>query len=353
MPEPFGSTRFPGHSTSSKVRVTKHPLDWGNIKDLGDPTKEHLRLLGNRIHHCAWFLNPLFTVHAPSPSPEFFQAVYAARSQWLRTSRQVLGNSGQRREARQAEHRGRLTAYLEITHPESDGLNPTRPPESSPFAGLTQEQRNQILSVGKAAKQLAFTGILLINGNLIPPHIWEAMANQLRHPDDTPLINVTRRRVDFSSLISTGDPQPLKAISQAELRSQLTRNPTMALYVCPAITVSAPCGTPAFLNKTRNAESEWHHLTHRALGKARKQLARSADWPTRLLVYNGTLVINQKCYIPGCWPDQRPSNTKLRSKPFESPTVPLSFLGLDSPELSDGNNQPEPTKYSNPARGTA
>jgi hypothetical protein len=267
----------------------------------------------------------MFTVHAPTPSAAFLEAALKARSQWLRTVRQVLSNRGKRQQARDAEQRGRRVGYLEIlsTHPEI-GRVPS-PDESLPLSDLTDDQRAKVLSSGKLAKQFAFSGIMIIGGKHIPPHTWRSQADRLLNPAP---ITVTRRRVDWATFRLTRDPEPLKTLSLAELRSQLYLNPAAALYVAPGITVVAPTCHPAFLKKARDAEKEWHGRTYQALRQAKKALARAADLATRMLVHNGVLVVEGRCFVPGCWPDQRPTNFRIRNTPYQSPTVEPEYLGL-------------------------
>jgi len=317
------------------VCVRRHPVDW-EANDLAEVTAQRALSLGTNLERGCWYLNPQFTVSSPAPTAEFFRKVLDLRSSWLRTCRQVLGNHGQRRLARQAESQGRLGAILTI-NPEAEEESPDfRPPRSVPLSGLPDDQQREVIEAGQIARQLSLSGILFIDGNPIPPRTWIARADELLNPagDATP-IRVYRRRVDLDALESSGDPNPLKAVTLAELRVHLAANPDAALYVTPGVTVAAPTPGQAFLAEARKRSDEWHGKLYRTLGSGKKPLFRAADLPTLMLVYCGTLVIKGQCYIPGCWPNENATKARLKRTPFQAPTVPPSYLGLDlSPQAA-------------------
>jgi hypothetical protein len=319
MPEPTAPLHARASSTSFDVDVRKFHLHWATSRDLGDVTGERFSNLGHLILRGAWFLNPMFSVHARTPSAEFFRAAIKARDEWLRTSRQVLSNHGQRYIAREAERLGRKAAYLTVLNADPERDQDEESSESLRFPDFTGDLKTEVLAYGKIAKQFAFSGVMFIDGNHIDPRTWYSLADQLLHPE-TAVVTVTRRRVDLAAYKATGDPEPLT----------------------PGLTVAALSSSPEFLTRAHAAEHEWHSRFWRTLRREKKTLARAADVPTRLLVHNGILVIDGQGYIPGCWPGQRPSNTKLKISPFRTPTVPLEFLGLPPTNLLIA------TEHSNP-----
>jgi hypothetical protein len=347
MPDPIVPSHERGSSTSADLEVKKFHLHWATSRDLGDVTGERFSNLGHLIFRGAWFLNPLFSVHAPTPSAEFFRAALKSRSQWLRTSRQVLSNHGQRYIAREAERLGRKAAYLTVLNADPERDQDEEYSESLRFPDFTGDLKAEVLAYGKIAKQFAFSGVMFIDGNHIDPRTWYSLADQLLHPD-TAVVTVTRRRVDLAAYKATGDPEPLKAVALNELKSQLILNPGAALYVTPGLTIVAPCASPQFLKRAHAAEFEWHSRLWRALRGEKKTLARASDVPTRLLVHYGIFVNNGRGYLPGCWPDQRPSTTKLKLSPFRTPTFPLEFLGLDIDANTPSHRTPSTRPTSRP-----
>ena len=80
------------------------------------------------------YLNPAFTVEGPKFSQVFCQEARRCQRTWIRTMNKVLGNRNRRHFAIKADF-------------------------------LT--------------RQLAHTGMLIVNGNIISPHDWTAMENSL------------------------------------------------------------------------------------------------------------------------------------------------------------------------------
>ena len=275
------------HPERSGVIVLKHPVPWEDVdlSDLGSLTLRLIFALGSALQQGCHYLNPRYTVSSPGPSPAFYREVFRAGSSWLRMLRDNLGKHATRRLAESQTPSGR---------------------------------------------HATLSGLMFQDGKAIPTRTWHSLADQALHPEIA-LISVNRRRADLAEYKATRDPGPLKALSLAGLRSQLSLNPKAALYVTPAITVAAPTFSPAFLEKAHAAEREWHGRVYRILRRDKESLARAADPPTRLLVHHGALVIDGRCNLPGCWPDQRPSRPGIRPSPPGTSTVPLTFLGLAFP----------------------
>jgi hypothetical protein len=346
MPDPTAPFQ-PGKSSPGLVlEVSKFPFDWGTSQDPGDLTEERLALLGDRIFSGAWFLNPICVVHAPTPSAAFFRAALKTRSQWLRTARQAMSNHGQRHRAREAEQRGRRVGYLEIlsTHP-GKGRVPSSD-ESPWLSDLTDEQRAEILASGKLARQFAFSGLMIIDGNHVPPRTWQAQADQVLHPD-RPRITTVRRRIDLATLKATNDLEPLKRTAREALQAHLDHHPNDVVFVTPQATISAPSATPAFYVKADQLKATWCTLLKRTLGSGTvRRLRRAADQETLALVFSGTLIEGGSIYLPGYWPNHAPKPGQRRKTPFQSPTVPPSYLGLLP------SDHPNAIKPSDPHKGT-
>ncbi len=161
------------------VRVRRHPVDWGTISDLDDITAERMVSLGPKLATGSWYLNARFTVSSPAPTPEFFKRVIELRSAWLRTCRQTLSIYGQRQEARKLRRKGQRAAFAELHMTEEDRTQSQRPPEVIPWTTLSEAERQEVLQCGRLAKNFAFSGVLFINGDLIPPRTWQAMADTI------------------------------------------------------------------------------------------------------------------------------------------------------------------------------
>ncbi len=162
------------------VRVQRHKVDWeASDLDLADLTAQRAMSLAPQIATGCWFLNPRYTVSSPTPTAEFFRTMLKLRSTWLRTCRQILGNSGQRHSARQVVTKGRLGAILSIDPIAVPSLpsDPSLP--SVPIADLPDDQRREAIEAGQIAKMLAYSGTLFIDGNPVPPRTWQARADEL------------------------------------------------------------------------------------------------------------------------------------------------------------------------------
>ena len=345
MPEstaPF----HPGNSSPGLiVEVSKFPYDWDSSRDLEDVTGERFSLLGDLILRGAWFLNPIRVVHALTASETFFRAARRARSQWLRTTRQVMSNHGQHHRAGEAERRGRRAAYLDIlsANPEEGRLPDSDEP--FPLSDLSRDQRAEVLSSGKLAKQMAFSGLMIIDGNLVLPRTWEAKADQVLNPNRR-TITVVRRRIDLTCLKATNDLEPLKHLSRDALQAQLDHHPNDVAFVTPQVTISAPSATAEFYAKADQFKGTWCILLKRTLGCGNvRRLSRASDQETRCLVLFGTLIEDGQVYLPGFWPNQVPKPSDLKRTPYQSSVVPLTFLGLHP------SNQMNATEPSNPDSG--
>lgn len=181
---------IPGES----VEFTTHRLDWGFSREFGDLTLGRCLRLGRRLERGAWFLCPKFTVYSATPSADFFRSARVARSHWLMQTRRVMGKGDPQREKRKAERRGRRAAYLELMPPAVDGDRPGRPPESINLSDLPREQRVAVFLGGMLAKELAFTGVMMIDGRPVIPCIWNRMADDLLGPEPGRRPTVTPRR---------------------------------------------------------------------------------------------------------------------------------------------------------------
>ena len=151
--------------------VSKHDLDWGASGELLDATAGRFQLLGDQLHRGAWFLCPRYTVHSPTPSEAFFRAARDARGKWLKEARQSISL---RREARSVAALARRAALADI-HPAGAEGHPASPP----LASLTPEQRLDVLKAGHVARQLAFSGIMIIGGDHVLPRTWNRMAEEI------------------------------------------------------------------------------------------------------------------------------------------------------------------------------
>jgi len=96
------------------------------------------RILKFRPHPPGWcvYLNPAFTVEGSEFSPEFNEEARRCQRAWLRTMNRTLGNKNRK--------------YFAIN---ADFLT----------------------------RQLAHSGMLIISGNVIPPHDWNSMERELQY----------------------------------------------------------------------------------------------------------------------------------------------------------------------------
>jgi hypothetical protein len=135
-------------STNSRpippVTVRRHPVDWEHA-NFDEVTGQRTLEWDRRISKGCWFLNPRYTVHSDFPTPAFFQKVREVQGSWLRTVRQSIHNRGLRQEARRRDPLGR---------------------------------------------QLAFSGILFIEGVLISPRTLQAQADKLLASNPFPRVSL-------------------------------------------------------------------------------------------------------------------------------------------------------------------
>lgn len=261
--------------------VTVRRLIW----DWNDPSEvvglELLRI-GSDLHRGCWFLNPMFKVHSPESTRAFLQEVRRRQSEWFRVLTRQFGSANWRR---------MMLATKDLYQ-----------------------------------RRLGFAGILMVQGREIHPHSQYRLEAQLGLRPESDF--VVSRRPHAYRCFKEQDWESLKEISRSDLEQQLRANPKDPVYVCPIVTVMGLRADPAFYEEVEKRCGEWHgHLNRLLGGPGRKEMARQADWATRMLVFNGTLVVDGLIYVPGCWPN-RPLKKKLKMSPFGSPTVLPEYLGL-------------------------
>ena len=169
-----------GIEATHPVRVQRHRVDWeANNFDLSNLTGERINRQAGEIVTGCWYFNPRYTVSSPTPTVEFFQKVISTRSTWLRTCRQVQGKSGQRHLARRTEQRGRLSSLLPNTPGSGDEVHADWRGTPLSLSGLSPTVKRDIAEAGHLAKGLGYAGVLFIDGQLIPPRVWQAKADHL------------------------------------------------------------------------------------------------------------------------------------------------------------------------------
>ncbi|CAN5605517.1 hypothetical protein BH23PLA1_BH23PLA1_36870 [soil metagenome] len=273
-------------------RVRRHPVKWeqGDPTDpaftwLADLTYQAIEDLGQDIRDGCHFVCPCVTISSREPTAVFFLEVLNRRGSWLRTFRHAAGNRNPRQLAK---------------------------------------------ALGPSARQAILSGILFIDGDPVPPHTWQAQADQLRQPSKAPQITTTHHCVDLSAFKATGDPEPLKQMARQALLVLLDASPGHAAFITPQRTISAPTATPDFYAAARQYQAQWCTLLNRTLGCGNVRRARrAADIPTVTLVYSGTLLVDGQVFLPQCWPIHAPKPGRLKKTPLGSPTVPPEFLGLN------------------------
>lgn len=285
-----------GSSPEPRPHVERHVIDW-EVSDFSDLTLRQIRALGDDIRVGCHFLNPLYTVSSPIPTPAFYRKAMWAQAGWIKLF--------------------------------SDTINP--------YSSIAF--RHNCRTLGVSAKQLQVSGVMYRDGTRVPPPLWAQHARVVREPD-LARITTIRRSISLPHLRSSGGQQVLAVMSRAELLRLLSSQPTAASYVTPATTLSAPSLTSTFLIEAREEEDRWHRRLHQRFGKERKALARSLDLSTRMLVFLGVLMVAGRVHLPGCWPDQEPSEAKLGQTPFRSPTVPPEFLGVEMPRSFQSPSHP-------------
>ena len=171
-------------SRSNQVVIVKHRIDWTEASDLEAITAARLEILGHSISRGAWYLNPGYEVHAPAATSDFFAGAGRIRSAWLKQLRQVLGNRGYRQAVRQAMRRGWRAGLIE-SNLENLHLSPTGTlKEMIRDRELSDEQESIVRSYGHLAKNLAGAGVMILDGNQVPPWEWERLAIDLKNAPD-------------------------------------------------------------------------------------------------------------------------------------------------------------------------
>jgi hypothetical protein len=172
----------PNPETIPPVIVRRHRVDW-EANDLAELTSRRALSRHQRLRTGCWYLNPRFTVSCPAPTAEFFRTVSHIRSSWLRTCRQVQGKPGHRYQVRQAEREARRGTLL-MTDPEvTENPSVHLLSKTTSIRDLPAYHRREVIKAGQVAKQLSFSGILLIDGELIPPRTWQTLAGEGQEPN--------------------------------------------------------------------------------------------------------------------------------------------------------------------------
>ena len=181
------------------VRVQRHWVDWEAI-DLAEATARRARRFHQAIARGSWYLSPRYTVSCPAPTAEFFRKVGELQSAWLHATRQVLGNQVQRHLSRQVVRDGRLGAILLACPDLAGGALAARRRNPSSLSGLDRDQRDAVVQAGHLAKALALTGVLFIDGALVPLRTWQAMADQWLGPGRSRRRPRRRRPADHQAI---------------------------------------------------------------------------------------------------------------------------------------------------------
>lgn len=326
------------------VTTMQHVVDWGTSSDLDDITSRRAWALAPLIAIGCWFLNPRFSVWSQSPTAAFFAEVRKVQASWLNSTWRVIKKKGQRTEARQTEQKGRRAAFLGLTPAPSEGHRPQAPSKAIPLGRLSSDQRKGVIEGGKLAKQLAFGGVLFINGELKDPPTWNRLADELLNPDPT-RVTVIRRKVDLSALGGAGKTDALEELSRSAIRDHFENAPAHVAYITPLKTISAPIPSGSFLDKAARHRKEWIRMLSRAMGSSNHRRARlSSNIKALTVVYDGTLVHDGQLYRPDF--DRDPGQSPDSGYPglFSYHLTPVSDqdLGLTLPVLIDGSDRPNP-----------
>ena len=118
-----------------RVSVRNHRVHGEMWGDLAAVTND--RILKFRPHPPGWcvYLNPGYTVESPEFSLEFTQEARKCQGAWLRTMGRTLGN---------------------------------------------RNRRHFAINADFLTRQLAHSGMLIVNGNVVPPHDWKSMEEELQ-----------------------------------------------------------------------------------------------------------------------------------------------------------------------------
>jgi len=311
------------------VEFVKHRIDWDTVTDLAGLTEERLSHREISIDRGAWYINPGYSVHAPTPSADFFRVAAHARDQWLRRMRRNLSSYGHRQEVRHAIDRGRRAALLDLGT-DSNPLAVELPPGVVHIRNLPDAHRSAVRDSGHLARRLASSGVMFIDGDLIAPKVWNRMANELLRPGKMPRLTIVNRRVDLDSFRATNDLEPVMQLTRHALRDHLSQSPWLPAYIAPYRTITAPDASPEFYLQAKRCRDTWAFLLNRTLSsRVVRRLHREADVPAFMLAFSGVLVIDGQLYLKGCWPDRSPKPGHLRKTPLNAPTVPPEFLGVN------------------------
>lgn len=135
--------------TAKRVSVRTHRVHGEMWCNLDVVTND--RILKFRPHPPGWcvYLNPAFTVESPEFSLEFNEEARRCQRAWLRMMNRALGN---------------------------------------------KNRRHYAINADFLTRQLAHSGMLIISGNVVPPHDWTSMESELQFagigqfaPPDKPL----------------------------------------------------------------------------------------------------------------------------------------------------------------------
>lgn len=115
------------------VSVERFSVDWDCLEE--NPARE-VRQIDHRGDRGAFFLNPRYRVTCKEPTAKFIAAARKAQADWCRTQSQVLGPANRRRQTKAA--------------------NPLE-------------------------RQLIFTGMLIVDGQIISPRHWDTLEPWIFH----------------------------------------------------------------------------------------------------------------------------------------------------------------------------
>lgn len=123
---------------TKRVSVRSHRVHGEMWDDLAAVTDERIRKF--KPHPPSWcvYLNPEYTVECPEFSPEFTQEARRCQRAWMRTMNRTLGN---------------------------------------------KNRRDFAINADFLTRQLAHSGMLIISGNVVPPHDWTSMERDLERPE--------------------------------------------------------------------------------------------------------------------------------------------------------------------------
>lgn len=117
------------------VRVRRHQPD---IENLGEQVAERLGSILEREQPRCLFVNPIVTITCDKPTEEFFSIVRKRQAEWCKRSMTIFGRRASRKVRNWVNANGPL------------------------------KKREQFFDRG-----LCFTGVLFVDGDLIPPHAWD------------------------------------------------------------------------------------------------------------------------------------------------------------------------------------